>query len=195
MDRSARIVGVWIVGCMILGGSLIIANIPLGQPWSEQQIWLVRLGMIAIGLGVLGMVAEFLVAMRAWRGRKPEPVPVDVTPAELSGYFRTLTGVQAGALVAPYRGQPIRFSGVVQDVTPSSKLVSFGSPEVGDVHVMATFSRKWSEPLSRLRRGQHITVIGTIGEVDAYTFVIRDSRLVSSEDQSPSAAISSQVQT
>ena len=60
MDRTARILGVWIVGCMIVGGALVIANVPINQPWTDQNLWLVRLGLVVIGLGVLGIVAEIL---------------------------------------------------------------------------------------------------------------------------------------
>ena len=166
---------------MIVGGALIIANVPVGQPWTDQQVLLVRLGMVAVGFGVLGMVAEFLILMRAWRRRIVMlPEPIDVTPETLAGYFRTHTTVQARALVRPYLGQTLRVTGPISDVRliGGYRSVSLKDAGIGSVHVFARFGHRWTEELKRLQLGQEITITGKIHEVEAYTLSLEDCQIV-----------------
>jgi hypothetical protein len=83
MDRLARIIGVWIVGCMFVGGGLVIANVPLDGQWTEQQVLLVRIGLGAIGLGVVGIAAELYVVLESWRRRAAIASPPGFVPDAL----------------------------------------------------------------------------------------------------------------
>ena len=177
MDRASRILGVWIVGCMILGGSLVIANVPHGQPWSDQAVWLVSLGVVAITLGFVGIAAEVAVL---WQGRqRAAPVAtLDMTPEALTEVYQTHTDVQATVLSAPYIGQYVRITRSIADVRiePWIRMVSFGSAG-GQTHVMAMFGREWSDRLRRLQRGQVVTVIGRIEKIGRFTLSLENSRI------------------
>jgi hypothetical protein len=82
VDRTARILGGWVVGCLIVGGSLIVANVPLGTPWTDQQTALVRLGAIAIVCGAAGLALELFLVLQSLRTRPENSITAVAKPAD-----------------------------------------------------------------------------------------------------------------
>jgi hypothetical protein len=119
MENVARIIGVWIVGCMIVGGALLIANVPGPQEvWTDQRLWLARLGGVAIALGALGILAEVWVLWRSWRIRQRPSTPT-VAPVR-SDAMPWTQNVQNITTDAPILPPAVRDTGerIVVDVTP-----------------------------------------------------------------------------
>jgi hypothetical protein len=174
MDRTARIIGVWIVGCVIVGCGLVIANVPSGEPWTDQRVALVWLGLAAVVLGAVGVVAEALIVLKVWRV-SVDSTPVDITPEVLLGYFRTHTDTQARGLVAPYVGARMQVTGEVVNARLlwNARMVTLTIPPAS-VLVVGTFGRRWRPQLARLQLGQVITIVGEMERVEAIGVFLKD---------------------
>lgn len=74
MDRAARIIGGWLVGCLLTGVVLVVANVPQAdQTWNDQRLWLARVGCLLIIFGTVAFLAELYLLFKPrweqWRNR------------------------------------------------------------------------------------------------------------------------------
>lgn len=77
MDRLSRILGVWVVGCLVVGIGMLVAKYPVGtEQWTDERAFFVRLGWIVIGLGIAGLVGELLVVLASFRRTPTISAPV-----------------------------------------------------------------------------------------------------------------------
>jgi hypothetical protein len=106
-------------------------------------------------------------------------VPPELTPERLFSFYRDNTAIQAAELVKPHIGQWIKVAGTLGDVRPWTGLSSQVTFERSNIPAL---ERTWldyttiymyfrdAQKIDRLRilkRGDKLTVIGQINEVDA----------------------------
>ena len=116
----------------------------------------------------------------------PDPrVLVNVTPEHLTGFFKENTSIQAGRLAEAFIGKWMKISGPLSDVAgagDSHRQVTFSNRSLfGRNEVYMYFlDAKQFDCLSTLKRGDTITVVGKIAEVNAIGITLRECEIVDS---------------
>ena len=106
-----------------------------------------------------------------------EPVPriiVDRTPEQLLAQFQGVTNVQGRNRVAPYIGKWLAVSGPLGNVLgsyPDSVQVTFANRSMFDANDVYAYFRekKWSDQLEIKDKGDEISLIGRITDIDSQT--------------------------
>ena len=111
---------------------------------------------------------------------------VNVTPEHLIGFFNEQhTSIQAAKLAEAYIGKWLTVSGPIGDVLGASdlhRMVVFANRTISSYNTVNMFFRDKEQfsQLSTLRRGDNITVIGKITEVNAIQVSLDECELVGS---------------
>lgn len=95
-------------------------------------------------------------------------VPDTVTPAYLLGLFTSHTSREARLLLGDFLGKWMPVSGTVSDVSEIGDVlfVQMRTPAPDAVPVALSFRGPWKERVSTLRRGDSLTAIGCINDVN-----------------------------
>ena len=151
-----------------------------------------------IGLILLGVIAwnsknrKSKVQIQNPEKIKGEPIirpdgkiVVDITPAQLVGFFRDHMTNQAEKLVKVYIGKWIIVSGELEDVGTPVKdgyfQVDFKESAVAQGYFLRMyFSKKWFDHLSVMQRGTKINIIGKIAIVESISISLDDCELINS---------------
>lgn len=81
MDRWSRILVGWVVGCVVVGAGMVVLNAPIGsEQWTDERLFLVRLGWVVVALGIAGLVAEVMLVIASLR-RTTSSVPSVTAPS------------------------------------------------------------------------------------------------------------------
>lgn len=164
-----------------VGGSFmaVTASEPSKAPRSIwANIWFdLGFSLVILGLGVLA-IALFL---HFW-GKASRRIEVDITPEQLTGFFKGVTDVQGQDRAARYVGKWMRVSGSLLNVAliaRHSVMASFAERPVGSAaEVYCFFSRrKWTDRIVVKSRGDHATVLGRIDEVTRQVVYLGDCEL------------------
>jgi hypothetical protein len=100
-----------------------------------------------------------------------EPFTVNVSPDDLMKFYRDHTDAQAGKLLEPYIAKRMKASGIVQNVSTYGSTVTIFIQLPTKQHmfndvVTATFTNsKLTDRALTIRRGDEVTVLGTIQSV------------------------------
>jgi hypothetical protein len=163
----------------------------------HAPMWIFLIGLVVAGL--LQLTAA-VIQGGTWK-KKPVPsltasssallpasqvegrtiVGADITPKLLCGFFNQYMHVQAQKLVQPYIGMWMRVSGNlanVREINSSLVMVRFDAEE-GASTLLFFDKEKWFNRLSILVKGNKVTVIGKIEQVDSTTFQLSECELTS----------------
>jgi hypothetical protein len=112
----------------------------------------------------------------------PKPrIVAEVTPEYLIGLHAGRMHAEASRLIAPYLNKWMRVSVSVEDLSEMNGAYAVVSRIGGDKSLnllFMYFTTAWSERLSVLKQGDHITVFGRIQEVESIRMMLRECELV-----------------
>jgi hypothetical protein len=112
-------------------------------------------------------------------------VSASVTPAYLIGLFKEHTSFQAKKLIEQYLGKWMPITGLVHDTNPTTTF-SFSDPQqIAQLFIFeegrlltARFNESWVDRIAILRRGDKVSFIGKIADVNAMAIDLDDCELV-----------------
>ena len=95
---------------------------------------------------------------------------IDASPSELMNICKEHTTAEAEMLLAPFIGRLIVIKAKVNDVSVrkyglGGYMMSLEDQD-SDTTIFAHFDKEWNEVVSTMRKGQHITVLGKIDDIN-----------------------------
>lgn len=110
-----------------------------------------------------------------------------ITPQYLASFFDDDTDILAEKRAAPFFGKWVAFSGTVENVSAYSKTIniSISGPETDDAGAtigtpiaFLYFSKDWSRHVETIRKGDIITAIGMIQDIDRYYISLNSCEII-----------------
>ena len=95
---------------------------------------------------------------------------LEVSVSDLVGIVRETTTIEANRLKVPYIGNQIRVTANVNDVREphrEEQLVALREEPSGAI-ILAYFNKEWAEEIQELRKGQEITIVGLIKDINRF---------------------------
>ncbi len=157
----------------------------LANGWFDFGLAFVILGLVILAIGL------FL----HFRNRASKRIEVEITPERLTGFFKGVTAVQGQDQAARFVDKWMRLSGSLLDVSliPRHRaislilrhraMVTFAEWSIGSrAEVTCFFSRrKWVDRIALKSRGDKVTVLGRITEVNNRIVYLYDCELVTQD--------------
>jgi hypothetical protein len=174
---------VWVLA-LLIGALLIVFAFAFGESAEEPSVSPIESAAGGDGDGhvrgnVFGDNASITISERDEPPPATRKTRVRLSLAELTQIHQDHTTIQAKKLAQPYIGGWLEVAGPVNNVTEDG----FGdgyrvSLNIDQAFVFVTFVDEVQEQIPQLRRGEFVTILGRIAEIDGFTLTLEEAEFL-----------------